>query len=183
MTQLQQAEQAQATESHAQAQGEFALPPATTPSHVAQRALVQPHMLTSTDVLALQRSIGNRETARLLAPMRQPTPLQNTLQAEREVMPVAPPQISSGEPLIQRVWATVEGKDRKLNLRKIEGEIIGGEQVYEDSKTNKRYVRVAKLSKEGKLVVKRAPYKAQKGLVPGKVPVKKSIVKRHERSK
>lgn len=45
------------------------------PSPVAQRALAAPEALTPADVLMLQRTIGNQSTAKLLAPVRQPEPV------------------------------------------------------------------------------------------------------------
>lgn len=185
MTQPQRTEQAQASESRAQAhgEGEFALPTTTVPSYVGQRALAQPRALTSMDVLALQRSIGNRETARLLAPMRQPTPLQDGAQAEKEVTPVAPLQISSAKPLIQRVWATVQGQDTKLNLRKLPGETYRGQPVYVDSRTEIQYVRVSRLSRGVELVVKAVPTKKPIAKNPPKPTMGKSKAKRHEKLK
>lgn len=169
MPQPQPTAHAPASESRAEtkSQGDLAGPAATLPSKVGQRAQIAPSLLSTTDVLALQRSIGNRETARLLAPSRPTKPRsareeQPSLATPADTPPLIQQHAPSGEASIQRVWGKPVGSDTKVNLETLTGKKHDGQQLYIDNQTGQKYVRVANLSRPGALVVKRVPTRASK---------------------
>lgn len=148
MTQMQHTDKAQAPEARtaARGQGDLAAPAAAFPSHLGARIQTAPRSfvstLSTTDVLALQRSVGNRETACLLQRQSATHPAP---QATPRPAPPAAPVIGaqrSSEMVIQRVYAHVEDSDDMVNVNVLKGSWYNSKQVYIDRDHDKFYIVV-----------------------------------------